>query len=258
MSDQSDTSVRIESKRNFSFFMIDNEVVDNYNLSANALLVYVSIARCANNGSCSFSLKYLAKQVGLSRATFVRALPEVENSGLLRVDSPTGEQSTYTLLPVKKVHKDQAQIEPTPESNRAGYQAQIEPHKNTNNNTNSKKRRTREDLFLGYDPRTKPTTNTVLQIWAKVRPGNHSPIKPDVALLAERIDNLLKNPHLTPEILIGASRRYLAEEKLYPHSPEFFFGPGKDGVPPWRAYARMEWEQMQRPLAMSAAAGGVQ
>lgn len=123
---------------------------------------------------------------------------------------------------------------------------------------NNKKRRTKEEIFSPFLPETKVVVNEVLTIWPKQRPGNNSPIRPDLALLASRIDELLKNPHLTTQILIGAVKRYLTEKKDFPHAPEFFFGPGKIGgnEPPWKPYARMEYHELNKPKAM--AAGSVQ
>jgi DNA-binding MarR family transcriptional regulator len=134
-------SGRITDLRNYSFFMVDNEIVDNYNLSPNALLAYLAIARCARNGSCSFSQEYLAKKVNLSRFTFIRVLPELENAGLIQVEKPEGGKFVYTLLPVvKEPHKNllptaTTLLQPatTPVANSNNHLLQPATHKKTNN-----------------------------------------------------------------------------------------------------------------------------
>jgi hypothetical protein len=41
---------------------------------------------------------------------------------------------------------------------------------------------------------------------------------------------------------------YVEERKEFPHAPEYFFGPGKQGGdgPPWRHYAKMLYHEQQR------------
>jgi hypothetical protein len=121
-----------------------------------------------------------------------------------------------------------------------------------------KKRRSREEIFSPYSPETKNLVNEILKTWPRTRPGNKSPINPDIPLLANRLDVLLHTPNLTSALLIGAGRRYLDEHKDFPHAPEFFFGPGKNGEPPWKAYARMEFHERQKQLALAQSAGGTQ
>jgi hypothetical protein len=137
------SSVQIADSRKFGFFIIENNVLDAYSISSNAILAYVSISRCANKGQCSFSLDYLAKQVKIGRATFVRALKELEDSELVSVQTPVGGKNVYTLLPVTKsirvADDTPAQMELPPAQPDSPTRltlslppAHTEPHKNTN------------------------------------------------------------------------------------------------------------------------------
>ena len=111
------------------------------------------------------------------------------------------------------------------------------------------KRRTRQQIISEFGEGTKQVVNPIIQIWPKIRPGNQSAIAPDVPLLASRVDEILHStPSVTPELLLAGAKLYLAEQKQFPHAPEFFFGPGKNGEPPWKAYARMAYHQ-QRQVA---------
>jgi DNA-binding IscR family transcriptional regulator len=122
-------SISVQDSRRFSFFIIDNEILDNYHLSSFAILAYISIARCSKNGSCSFSAKYLAEQVGICRATFCKVLLELEAAGLVSIESIQGEKSIYTLLPVTK-HPSTTQTPPVYETDT--HPSTTQTHKNTN------------------------------------------------------------------------------------------------------------------------------
>jgi hypothetical protein len=254
-------SVSVQDSRRSSFFIIDNEVVDNYRLSGNALLAYMSICRCSRNGVCSFTLQYLADQVGIGRTVFSAAIAELETAGLLEVKSEKGVANVYNLLPV---NKGPVQNLNTPRSESEHLPVQNLNAKNTNNNTQDnfslatpepkKGRRTKSQIFEPFSEEVKTVVNRVFEIWPHKRPGNNSKIQPDLALLAGRIDQILKNRELNAQLLIRSAERYLAEPHDFPHAPEYFFGPGKTGGdgPPWRHYARLEWYEQRKTIAMAA------
>jgi uncharacterized protein YdaU (DUF1376 family) len=107
-----------------------------------------------------------------------------------------------------------------------------------------KKRRSRTEILSPYPPEVSALVNEILPDWPKVQPKDRSPIHFDVPMTAERIDGLLREPGVTPEILKQAASKYLGEQKNYYRAPQFFFGPGAgEKSPPWVAYARMTVHQ---------------
>jgi uncharacterized protein YdaU (DUF1376 family) len=107
-----------------------------------------------------------------------------------------------------------------------------------------KKRRSRTEILSPYPPQVSELVNDILPNWPKVQPKDRSPIHFDVPMTAERIDEILRQPGVTPEILKQAASKYLGEQKNYYRAPQFFFGPGAgEKSPPWVAYARMTVHQ---------------
>jgi hypothetical protein len=110
--------------------------------------------------------------------------------------------------------------------------------------TTSRRRRTRTEILTPYPPEVSAVVNEILSDWPKTQPKDSAPIRLDVPMTAERIDGLLKESGVTPEILKQAARGYLAEKKNYYRAPQFFFGPSSgEKTPPWIAYARMSVHQ---------------
>jgi len=91
-------------------FWADNEIYDRYArlIGVNAFAVYMSLTRHADNhGTCYPSHQTLADDLGLSRATVLRAIHILERHELIHVDVrrlPVRGQTTniYTLIQVAK------------------------------------------------------------------------------------------------------------------------------------------------------------
>jgi hypothetical protein len=112
----------------------------------------------------------------------------------------------------------------------------------------SAKRRKRDDIFSEYSEDVKLVVNTLSEIWPKTRPGTGTPIRIDLPLFAGRVEGILKaHKVITAPFLIDTGRMYVEERKEFPHAPEYFFGPGKQGGdgPPWRHYAKMLYHEQQ-------------
>lgn len=89
------------------WFRVPNFVVDDYGsaIGAHGVAVYVALACFAGEeGECWPALVTLARSVGASRPTVIKALRALESAGLIRITRP-GEGAgphrgnLYTLLP---------------------------------------------------------------------------------------------------------------------------------------------------------------
>jgi hypothetical protein len=118
------------------------------------------------------------------------------------------------------------------------------------------KRRSKASILSAYSPQTRASCDGILKDWPAKQPDG-SPIRLDTADFMLRIDALLQNPELTPEILIDSARRYLAEKKKFRRAPQYFFGAGNGEGAHWLQYARMaKYEESQeeayRDFSLSA------
>lgn len=100
--------VEVQDKREHGFFMIDNEVLDNYNLSANAFKVYATLVRFSFNMKqvVKMSQKKLCDCTGMSDKTFSKSIKELEEHKLIEVFEKKNEKKWtshfYSVLPVFK------------------------------------------------------------------------------------------------------------------------------------------------------------
>jgi hypothetical protein len=103
----------------------------------------------------------------------------------------------------------------------------------------AKKRRTKAQIISRYSETTAQVVNDLLNLWPTRQPKDGSPIHIDLAVLASRVDDLLRQPDVKPELLVDAAKLYLAEHKNFFKAAQYFVGPGNGEPPPWLAYARM-------------------
>jgi hypothetical protein len=229
-------------------------------LGACGIAVYVGI-RCHANRSRGHStfilVKTLSDELGMGESTVRRELLSCEQMGLISRKHRKGRSTVYVVTPVFSLIEGGLLLDSGGSSIREKYNQKnltrrTEPSSADDGEDlkpSKKKRRTRDEIFEPYSEETKEIVNEIIDIWPKVRPANKSKIEPDLPLLASRIDQIRKtSEHLTKGIILGTARRYVDEQKEFPHAPEFFFGPGKNGEPPWRAYARMEYHEQQKQL----------
>ena len=90
-------------RRRYSFFMIDNEVIDDYAclIGIYALGVYTVLSRFANReGVCFPSLNTIAKRLGISKPSVITALGALETYGLIAKDSVARHGSADPRSPV--------------------------------------------------------------------------------------------------------------------------------------------------------------
>jgi hypothetical protein len=121
---------------------------------------------------------------------------------------------------------------------------------NSSSQAGRKKARRKRTAILSVYPQTvSDVVNRILPIWPVQQP-NGEKIRPDVAALAGRIDQILReNEDANPELLINAAEKYLTEQKRFYRAPQFFFGPSNGAEAPWVAYARMIVHQTSKSQA---------
>ena len=81
-----DVPFTVLDRRRYSFFMIDNEVIDDYAclIGIYALGVYNVLSRFANReGVCFPSLNTIAKRLRISKPSVIKALETLETYGLI-------------------------------------------------------------------------------------------------------------------------------------------------------------------------------
>jgi DNA-binding MarR family transcriptional regulator len=101
---------RVLDRRRYSFFMVDNEVIDDYasRIGVYALGVYSVLARFSNQeGVCFPSLNTIAHRLGISKPSVIKALETLETYGLLAKEHRFNQKGDHTsnlyiLLEVKK------------------------------------------------------------------------------------------------------------------------------------------------------------
>jgi hypothetical protein len=136
----------------------------------------------------------------------------------------------------------------------------VEPQSLPTTSSRREKRllRTRTAVLSAYPQAVSRTVNHILSIWPSNHP-NGERIRPDLAALASRVDQILRdNEDADSELLIKAAETYLAEQRRFYRAPQFFFGPGNGTEAPWVAYARMIVHQTSKdqPSPEATAGGG--
>jgi hypothetical protein len=120
------------------------------------------------------------------------------------------------------------------------------PSENPSSKSPKRTNRRRAAMLAGYPQTVSNVVNQVLAIWP-VKQANGEPIRPDVAALASRADEILRdNEDASAELLINAAERYVSETRKFYKAPQYFFGPGNGDAPPWIAYARMVVHQASK------------
>lgn len=83
-----------------SFFVIDDEYLNGYARVCGPTVSMVYIALCRHVGKeqvCYPSSEHLARVLGVTKVTVLKAIGELERRGLIQVDRKKGEPSIYTL-----------------------------------------------------------------------------------------------------------------------------------------------------------------
>jgi hypothetical protein len=104
------TTVEVRDQRRHNFFIVDNEVIDDFGpiLKSWGLAVYLCLARHANQDSQAWpSQNTIAKEIGLSRGKVRDGIALCEETGLIKTHRRKNEDGSYsstvyTLLPVPK------------------------------------------------------------------------------------------------------------------------------------------------------------
>jgi len=90
-------------KRDPGFFNIDNELIDNYQLSDTAFYIYCKLIR--HSGIQSYvSVKELSKKLKRGKSTIINQIQDLINKGLIEKSNLKSGSGAiiYNILPVKK------------------------------------------------------------------------------------------------------------------------------------------------------------
>jgi DNA-binding transcriptional ArsR family regulator len=97
-------------KREFRerFCWIQNEILENDNLNGQDIMVYLALARYANNDTqtCYPSYNKLCKIARVSRPTISKALKTLEECGIISVERSANKVNHYCLLHIHSSGKD--------------------------------------------------------------------------------------------------------------------------------------------------------
>ncbi|NWJ46414.1 MAG: helix-turn-helix domain-containing protein [Chloroflexi bacterium] len=87
------------------FFIVDNEVLDNYGsrIGAYGIAVYNALCRFANSdGECFPSYQAIMERTGMGRSSVINSLAKLEEVGLIEAQDRPGHSKVYTVLPLLK------------------------------------------------------------------------------------------------------------------------------------------------------------
>ncbi len=105
MPDKKQTDIEHIDERNHNFFMVDNEIIDDYMLSSEADSLYMLIVRRAQHKKTCFpSIRRWMKEKHNGHDKAKKAVKELTEKGLIKIDGrkyPNGP-FIYRILPVKK------------------------------------------------------------------------------------------------------------------------------------------------------------
>lgn len=176
--------------------VIDESVVDDYDLTPMAGWLYVVIVRHINRkkNDAFPSISRLAKKAHMSRASVMRYTKELEDTGLIRVDrekEDSGENlvNHYKLLPVNRVVSDSNYPS-------ASQQLPVVSHSNTNHTELNQKKLTREK-----DKEILPVLDTPANPNAKISPEQKAQAKAIFEGIVEKFDGNDKQHAFTDEEL---------------------------------------------------------
>lgn len=114
-------------------------------------------------------------------------------------------------------------------------------------------------MLSDFSAGTSVVVNALLPEWPRSQPKDGSPIRIDLAAVAGRVDEILRdNKDADPELLIKAAEMYLGETRQFYRAPQFFFGPANGNEAPWVAYARMVIHREHQTEEVSVRADGDQ
>lgn len=97
-------TITVRDRRAPGFFLVDNEILDNYKLSAGAFAMYCHLCRHAGSkGNAFLSISAFAERYSIRRSTARAQRQELFDANLIREIGKTESGSiVYELLPVQK------------------------------------------------------------------------------------------------------------------------------------------------------------
>lgn len=100
------------------------------------------------------------------------------------------------------------------------------------------KKKTTAKLNIGsYDPEIVAMVKRLREVWPKSRQDGGR-IDNDTVMAAARVTDLLSRVNVKISDLEESALDYIASRPPYANAIQFYFGPGKDGMPPWERELR--------------------
>jgi len=120
--------------------------------------------------------------------------------------------------------------------------AKIEPQ--TTASPPRKKRRSINEPGA-FPDEAKRVVRTLISLWPTRDGPDDRPIRIDQIAFAQRVSEIMAEKQLGADTLIQAAKFYLEQKRERYKAPQYFFGPGNGGAPPWLAYvnAALEMEK---------------
>jgi biotin operon repressor len=102
--EETNTKIEVRDLRNGNWYWIHRAVIKEYTpkIGATGIAVYNFLASCADTRqSCFPSQKYIAENLGYSRATVNKAIQVLEENNLIRIEKRSRYHCVYHLLKVR-------------------------------------------------------------------------------------------------------------------------------------------------------------
>ena len=102
--EDTNTKIEVRDLRNGNWYWIHRAVIKEYTpkIGATGIAVYNFLASCADTRqSCFPSQKYIAENLGYSRATVNKAIQVLEENKLIRIEKRSRYHCVYHLLKVR-------------------------------------------------------------------------------------------------------------------------------------------------------------
>ncbi len=102
--EETNTKIEVRDLRNGNWYWIHRAVIKEYTpkIGSTGIAVYNFLASCADTRqSCFPSQKYIAENLGYSRATVNKAIQVLEANDLIRIEKRSRYHCVYHLLKVR-------------------------------------------------------------------------------------------------------------------------------------------------------------
>lgn len=168
---------------------------------------------------------------------------------------PDGFADGNQMAPEEGRGKKEKENPPTPPSGLQGAPQPLAPVEAKPLRQRRPRGQAQAEAFKAYSPAAVELTKAVLAETPREDEGGRM-IRTDPALLVERLDGLLANPDLTPDILLRSWRAYVGGKPSKLKAPQYFFGKqgdNGDNAANWRPFAKLIYTATARKPAPAPA-----